>query len=188
MIFSRNAGPGLVPQQSQKLLTSLSIMTSRPTWFLALLLILMGLPLSCSRQTSDPEWLDTNKIRPQPSRHSRLSGEQITRVKQVQSALSEVDPSSIDKWTEDFEKDRDPEKELRLWEAIANAFQAYCSTHPIGIEGKQDVLQILIARSGSSDETQVIRHVRLSTLTPQEARDVMGYFRGEAIPIEVERK
>ena len=130
----------------------------------------------------------TNDIHRQTSSQSRLGEEQVARVKRIQAALSEVDPSSFEKWVGDFEKDRDPEKELRLWEAIADAYQSYCSSHTIGINAKQDVLGILLVRSGTDDEAQAINHIHLSTLTARQARDVMRSFNGKAAPIEVERK
>jgi hypothetical protein len=63
-------------------------------------------------------------------------------------------PQVLDKWIEDFEKDRDPEREIRIWEAVANAYQSYCSAHRLTIEGKKEVFGILVLRSEMSDETE----------------------------------
>lgn len=96
--------------------------------------------------------MNPNSIVPQGSRQSHLTEQQLPRVRRLQSVLSEVDPSSLEKWTEDFEKDQDPEKEIRIWEAIATAYQTYCSAKTAQrLEVKQEVLQVLLTRSGTDD-------------------------------------
>jgi len=118
-----------------------------------------------------------------------LTEQQLVRVRRLQSALSEADPSTFEKWTEDFEKDQDPEKEISIWEAIAAAYQSYCSAKTgLSVEAKREVLQILLVRSGTDDEAEVLGHLNLSILTRQDARDVLRFYRGGASPIEVERR
>lgn len=165
----------------------------------ALTLFCVGLSLSCTKRTANPsldskvelgnqEWINTKNIHPQTSSHSRLREEQVTRTKRIQAALSAVDPSSLEKWIGDFEKDQDPEKELRIWEAIAAAYQSYCSSRSVDMNTRREVFRVLLMRSETSDEAQVISHVHLSTLTSEQAHDVMGYFKGDARPIEVETR
>jgi hypothetical protein len=137
---------------------------------------------------SPPQWRDPKTITPQPSRSSRLTPEQKRRVAKLQRALAEVDDSSTAKWQEDFEKDRDPEKELRTWEAIAAAYQSYCSKHPLGRLQKLEVLKLLLVRSTADDEQEVLRRTPVTALTRSQAAEVIRGFKGDASPIEVERK
>src|SRR6266852_1742292 len=134
-----------------------------------ILLVCLGLSLSCTDDKPKPEWVNPNRILPQSNRQSRLTEQQLVRVRRLQSALSEADPSTFEKWTEDFEKDQDPEKE-------------------ISVEAKREVLQILLVRSGTDDEAEVLGHLNLSILTRQDARDVLRSYKGSASPIEVERR
>ena len=153
------------------------------------LLIWMGFSFSCSGERSKLEWMNPKDIHPQTDSHSRLSEQQVTRVRRIQSALFEVDPSSSEKWIDDFEKDQDPEREIRRWESMVDAYRSYCAANPkLSVEGKQEVLQILLARSGTDDERDVFGHVHLIVLTEQDAWDVMRSYKGSAAPIEVERK
>jgi hypothetical protein len=126
-------------------------------------------------------------IHPQPNRQSKLSAAQLGRIKKLQVALSEVDDSSLDKWIEDFEKDRDPEREIRIWEAMAKAYQAYCSEHALNIRGKGEVMGLLLLRSGTTSE-EAIQQFQPEVLTAKEGRDVVGLYRLNAEPITVERK
>lgn len=155
--------------------------------------LMVALIGACAREketpkVADAQWVNPSTIQAQPTRVSRLSNDQLARVRRIHTLLSEVDPSSLDKWIADFEKDRDPEREIRLWEAMAEAYQSYSSTHALSLDGKQEVLQVLLIRSMTADEGQVLKQSKLRVLTPRQARDVMATFRGNAVPIEVERK
>ncbi len=131
---------------------------------------------------------DRDAIQPQPSRLSRLSDHQIARVRIIQRALAEVDNSSLEKWTEDFEKDHDPEREINIWESIVDAYQRYCSARSLSNDAKREVLKVLLARSWTNDEEEVLRGTKLSILTRDEAIAVMRSFMGPVAPLEVEKR
>lgn len=153
--------------------------------------VLMLTLFACSKsqeQKPTVEWMDTNEIHSQPNGVSKLSDEQLVRVKRIHDSLSEADPSSLDKWISDFEKDQDPESEIRVWEAIAAAYQCYCSEHRLDPVAKQDVLRILLLRSETDDEAEVLKRAELKSLAPLEAHEVLRCFKGKAVPIEVEEK
>jgi hypothetical protein len=155
-------------------------------------LVLLAALCSCSQEKKQSEdsgqWVKTEDVRPQPTRQSKLTDKQLARVRKLQTDLVEVDPSSLDKWVEDFEKDRNPEKEIRVWEAMADAYHSYCSQHDLSLAGKKDVINILLARSTSSDESEIVKQVKPKVLTASESRAVMAAYKGETEPIEVERK
>jgi hypothetical protein len=44
------------------------------------------------------------------------------RIRTLHTILSEVDTSTLEQTIEDFGKDRNPEKEIRIWEAIATPY------------------------------------------------------------------
>ena len=153
--------------------------------------VLLMVLCSCSqeKQPSNPDqWMKTSDIQPYPTRQSKLTDPQVTRIKKLQTNLADVDDSSLDKWVEDFEKDRNPEKEIRLWEAIAAAYQEYSSTHALIPQAKKEVFGVLILRSGTTDEAEIVKHANLVVLTEKQARDVMADYKGEASPLEVEMK
>src|SRR5271157_892515 len=114
-------------------------MTSRRYRLAALTIpLLLSLSSSCSSSTSGSDdrsvqWIDPKSIKPQPSRSSHLSAEQIRRAERLQAALAEVDHSSAAQWVEGFEKDRDPERELQVCEAISEAYQAYASSQSLSL-------------------------------------------------------
>jgi len=132
--------------------------------------------------SQDIRWISTADLHPQTSRQSHLSDEQLARVKRIQATLAEVDPSSLDKWIEDFEKDRDPEGQIQVWEAMAGAYQNYCSSHQLDLVGKRDVFKILLLRSQTENEEEILNRSNLKALTGSQARDVIKSFHGKATP------
>lgn len=50
----------------------------------------------------------------------------MERINALQQTFAEVDPTPLAKWVEDFKRDVDPERELRIYEAMAQAYRAYC--------------------------------------------------------------
>jgi hypothetical protein len=148
--------------------------------------------LSCTQESRSPksevQWIKTSDIQQRKERQSKLSDDQVVRVKRLKASLAEVDSSSLDKWIEDFEKDLHPEAEIRRWESIAEAYRSYCSTHALSPQGKQDVFGILSMRSLTSDEPEILRRTKLGVLTTKQAQDVMAAYKGEVAPITVQRK
>jgi hypothetical protein len=152
--------------------------------------LLLGTAVCSNGQTvpTSEGWSKTADLQPQPKRVSSLTPQQIDRVRKLQKALAEVDPSSFDKWVEDFEKDKHPESEIQIWESIASAYTSYSSTHPLPLEGKQDVLGILLLRSGTADEQAILSHIKLKVLTANQALDVMAQYKGIVQPVVLEKK
>ena len=107
--------------------------------------VLLMVLCSCSQEKQPPnpdQWMKTSDIQPHPTRQSKLADPQVPRIKKLQTNLADVDDSSLDKWVEDFEKDRNPEKEIRLWEAIAAAYQEYSSSHTLIPQAKKEVFGV----------------------------------------------
>ena len=94
-----------------------------------------------AKQPSRQPWIDPASARPGPLQHEQLTSAQIERIEKVQQTFSEVDPSRLDKWVEDFKRDRDPEREIRIYEGMADAYAAYCAGRTLTLPAKNDVYQ-----------------------------------------------
>jgi hypothetical protein len=99
----------------------------------------------------------------------------MERIHKLRGALAEVYHSPIEKWVDNFKRDADPDKELAVWEKIADSYTRYCSKRLLSIEAKKDVFQLLLLRSMAS-EKEVLNHIKLKTLTVAEAKETMKEF------------
>lgn len=121
------------------------------------------------------EWVDPKTIQPGPIRREALSDEQMAQIRTLQATFAEVDGQSVEQWVDNFKRDVDPDKELRVWERMANAYRAYCDGRKLSPEAKKDVYRVVLLRSMASEQ-DVLERVKLKELSREEAIAVMkGY-------------
>jgi hypothetical protein len=152
---------------------------------LALCVVLVA---GCDRASTSPggqtQWIDPNKLEAGPIRHANLTDEQISRVRRLQKTFSEVDPSSVEKWTEDFRRDVNPEREMAIWESMATVYETFTATNSLTLAGKKEVYQIVLLRSGAP-EGEVLKRLDLKILSEKDARAIMALFTSKPQPIRV---
>jgi hypothetical protein len=147
-------------------------------------LLCAGCGQSESPKQSKTQWIDPNKLEPGPIQHTSLTEEQMSRVKRLQSTFSEADPSPLEKWMEDFRRDANPENELKIWEAMAKAYESFTTNRNLTLDAKKEVFQVVLLRSGAP-EGDVLQHLKLKVLTEKDAREIMALFVEKPKPITV---
>ena len=130
------------------------------------------------------QWIDPNKLEPGPIQRASLTEQQMSRVKRLQRTFSEVDPSPLEKWVDDFKRDVHPENELKIWEGMAKAYEDFTTNRNLTLDAKKDVFQVVLLRSGAPEE-DVLQHLKLKVLTEKDAREIMALFVEEPKPIRV---
>jgi hypothetical protein len=103
------------------------------------------LPIACERPpTALPtakasgegrvKWVDPKTIQPGPIRRDSLTDEQMARIRALQATFVEVDGQTVEQWVDNFKRDIDPDKELRIWERMSKAFRAFCDGRKLSPE------------------------------------------------------
>jgi hypothetical protein len=128
--------------------------------------------------------IDPKKVEPGPIRHANLTDEQISRVQRVQIIFSEVDPSPVEKWIEDFKRDVSPDRELAIWEEMASAYETFTGSKSLTSDGKKEVFQVVLMRS-AAPEDEALKRLDLKILTEKDAREIMARFTKKPKPIRV---
>jgi len=108
----------------------------------------------------------------------------MERVKALQQTFAEVDPSPLPKWVEDFKRDRDPDRELRIYEGMADAYRAYCHGRSLSPRAKADVYQVVLLRSGAPD-AEILPRLKLEELSIADAKDVLRMYTVPGEPLTV---
>jgi hypothetical protein len=142
---------------------------------LSTLLTFFGISRKNKGQEPDARWVDPASLKPGPIKHQGLSPKQLERIYKLRDTLAEVEHSPIDKWVDNFKRDANPDKELAIWERIADGYTRYCSKRRLSIEAKKDVFQLLLLRSMASEQ-EVLNHVKLKTLSADEAKETLKEF------------
>lgn len=160
-----------------------------------LVLVCANLALGCSPHESPPpaakrsssaqvEWVAVSALQTGPIRHDALAPEQLARIKHLQTIFAEVDPTPLDKWVDDFRRDTDPEREIRIYESMAHAYDAYVSSRTLSLAAKREVYQLVLLRSGASDE-DVLQHAKLEVLSPDDAKEVLRNYTAPPVPVTI---
>lgn len=157
--------------------------------------ILMVLLLACllafrskgqggSTQPSPSQQIDPTKLRPGPVRHEQLSADQMERIKKLHQTFHEVDSSPLEKWVDDFKRDANPDREIRIYEGMAEAYTAYCAGRDLTLQAKQDVYRVVLLRSGAPD-AEVLPHLKLNALSMDDAKEILKLYKDAPAPITV---
>ena len=142
---------------------------------LSTLLTFFGISRKDKGQEQNAQLAKIASLKPGQIRHQGLSPKQMERIYKLRDTLAEVEHSSIEKWVDNFKRDANPDKELAVWERIADGYTRYCTKRLLSIEAKKDVFQLLLLRSMASEQ-EVLNHVKLKTLTVDEAKETLREF------------
>jgi len=141
---------------------------------------------STKSPSEDAETVKISELEPGPIRHEQLTGEQLVRIRKIHEMFQEVNGISLDETIENFKRDVNPEKEIEIWEKIAEAYTGYCSGRTLTLEKKKIVYEILLLRSLAPEE-YVLENLKSNLLSPEEAKEVMSHYQGEPEPIEIDK-
>lgn len=160
----------------------------------ALLLFLLsaGAVMGCKSESPQPqadsslpaEWEDSNQLHPGPIRHPTLTDAQVQRIKTLQQTFRDVDPMPLEKWLEDFKRDLNPEREIRIYEVMAKAYRDYSAGKKLTQQAKEDVFQVVLLRSGAP-ESEVLPRLKLKTLSLDDAKEILQHYNTAPVPVTV---
>jgi hypothetical protein len=148
--------------------------------------VLCLLPIACERPPTPlppakgsgkerVEWVDPKTIQAGPIRRDSLTHEQMARIRALQATFADVDGQRVEQWVDNFKRDADPDKELRIWERMSKAFRAFCDGRKLSPEAKKDVFSVVLLRSMASEQ-EVLEHMKLKVLSREDAIAVMKSY------------
>jgi hypothetical protein len=140
--------------------------------FLFSLIVLSNI---CCSENKKPQTVPSSPLQPNSKQTGQLQEEQLLRIKTLQQTFAEVDESPLDEWIDNFKRDADPNREIMIWERIAEAYTRYCSQHPLTIEAKKEVHSMLLIRSMVSEE-EALKQIKPKLLTIADAKEIMSFY------------
>jgi hypothetical protein len=120
-----------------------------------------------------------DELEPGPVRHAELSPTLVGRVRNLQLALDEVYPSSLEEWLEDFRRDVHPEREVLWWERLAQSYLEYRSSRELSVEQRQAAFRVLLNLSMGG--AAAIRSTDLTNLPEGAIADLQAIIRGRGL-------
>lgn len=138
-------------------------------------------------EKSAPAYLEVDEIDPGPILRDTLSREQEEQIEYLYGVFSEVSQDPLEKWKTDFQRDTDPDKEIAIWMAMAEAYTQYNGDKELSIEEKLEVYEIILVRSVYPQE-EALQSLNLKLLTEEQAIEVMAGYTLAAEPIRVTKE
>ena len=120
--------------------------------------------------------LDPQTLRLGPIRHESLSDELLVRIRHIHSVFADIDGMTLEKRESLFQRDVHPEREVAIWQCMADAFERFCRSRELSNEAKRDVFSLVLMRSMATEE-EALERVNRTVLTEGEARNVLAGFR-----------
>ena len=91
-------------------------------------------------------------IEPGPIRHQTLPADLIERIRSYKKILGASDSVSIDEAVDGYRRDLNPDKEVAIWERIAQIFQHFTDGHQIADQARRlEVLRALLLISTGAE-------------------------------------
>ncbi len=81
----------------------------------------------------------------------------------------------MDEWVDGFKRDFDIEREMAIWEHMAQAYVPFVASHNLSLAGKKEAFQVILMRSMASED-DTLSHVRLSILSRDDAIELMRAY------------
>lgn len=120
--------------------------------------------------------IDSGGLQKGPHQRENLSIEQLERLDRIRETLADVDDQSREEWIDNFKRDLNPDTEIAIWEHLAKSFQSYCSRNDLTKEARAEVLPILLLRSTSMTEDEILASVDLNHLTEEQIREIISLY------------
>lgn len=127
-------------------------------------------------------WVDGSRLQQNVFQHPQFSEEVRDRLRQLQAALGEVYPMSLEQWEDGFRRDRNPDKEIEYWLHLARTYARLTAPDdPLGStpERRRGVFQVLVG-CGVAPREQVLSVAERGLLTREEAERILTAFYGES--------
>ncbi len=128
--------------------------------------------------------IDPNEIQQGPTLHDALPEELLARIKAVHETFADVDGTPLEKWIDDFKRDLDPEGNVRIWEDMQVAYNAYCGNRELPLATRKEVFKIVLMRSMMPDD-DVLARIKLEHVSVDDVKTILAAYPGEAKPIDV---
>jgi len=145
-----------------------------------------ALPVS-TKPRSSVQWLDPKDIKVVDGPRTKLTASQVQRVEAMLPTFAELHRDTLEGWLDDFEKEADPEREIAIYEAMADAYKTYCSGRALTPEERLDVYGLLLMRSGAPEDEVVeqAKAQKATRLSPEEVRAVLRCYTASPKPFQV---
>lgn len=130
--------------------------------------------------------LKAENIEMGPIRHKTLPDDLDARIRKFSAVFAEVYPCSHEEWVDGFQRDKNPENEVVIWEHMASAYSRFLESNEVGAAARNEAFGLLLVRSGTEDVESSL--TKLKALTREQAKSLLSHYQHVAKPVVVKQR
>ena len=115
---------------------------------------------------------------------SLLTQEQKHRITLINKVFAIVFPQSKKETIEDFSRDHNPDREIKIWEHMAKAFMKVSENLFVDDKFKREAFALLLMRS-MKNTNDVLREIKLDSINKKQAGALLKAYELKPKPIRV---
>lgn len=126
-----------------------------------------------------------SQLIPQCKYNSTLNEEQKFRVGILMKIVKDIYPCDLEEWMDGFMKDYNPEKEIKVWEAIARAY-IRLAKYNISKDHNGEILKYLLMRTWSK-KSVVLKNIKDNEIPLELISKILDGYDMKPRPITINR-
>ncbi|MGV8130930.1 MAG: hypothetical protein ACP5N7_02395 [Candidatus Pacearchaeota archaeon] len=107
-------------------------------------------------------------------KHESLPEDLVVRIHNFKQKLGDVEPSSVEETIENFKEDTNPEKEILMWEAMAEVYEIITKNKDYPYNKRREIFKMLLIASSKEISNSDIENPELIDL--KEAQIIEAYL------------
>lgn len=121
-------------------------------------------------------WMDARELKQGEYQHPPFDEEVRECLREIQAAVEEFYPLSIEEWEDGFRRDKTPEREIALWLHLARTYRQLTTSRDLNAEQRRDYFGVLVTCLNSPPE-HVLRVFSPNAISRGEAEEIIARFR-----------
>jgi hypothetical protein len=118
--------------------------------------------------------VSVTQIETGPVIHKCLTPDLEERIRKLEPVFAEVYPKSHAEWLEGFQRDLNPDSEVRIWEAMASAYHGFLAKQALILPAKKEAFGLLVTAGGTEEET--LARAKLRYFSRNEAKELLRLY------------
>lgn len=116
-----------------------------------------------------------NKLLMSSLNTSKLTELQKVRISVINDVFQDVFPCTNENAFDDFSRDHNPDREIKIWEAMAKAFMKVSSSTYVSKEIKEEAYNLLLLRSSMANK-DVLAQINPEAMTNKQAKGLLNAY------------
>jgi hypothetical protein len=124
-------------------------------------------------------FVEAGTLETSPHRHPPFDEKTRDFLRQLQEALAEVHPRTVEQWEDGFRRDAHPEREMQFWASVAGCYRHFTESKVYNSAVRQDIFRLVFVCLNNGPEA-ALATVNLAVLSRKRAGQIIAEIAAKA--------